>query len=230
MNLKRLIVNYFPFLGPVKRLAHALVDVLLPAKSYSQHGEDTFIIDFLSKNNQLNGVYIDVGANHPTSISNTYLLYRKGLSGISIEPNGELARLHRWFRKRDKVCEIGVDNQCGMFEFNISKTPVLSSFKKIEGQGLWKTQNIPVLRLDDVTSFAKPERVFLLNIDTEGLNYNVIQGADQTLDITYLVCIEFESASDEALITEYLTQKHHFRKIKKMGCNLLFVNEGIHGP
>ena len=227
MNLKNLIVNYLPFLGPYKRKAHALFDALLPPKSYSQHGEDVFIFDFLSKNDQLKGIYIDVGANHPTSISNTYLFYRRGFSGISIEPNDELARLHRWLRKRDKVFEIGVDNQCGIFEFNISKTPVLSSFKKIEGQGLWKTKYVPVLRLDDVTSFAKPERVFLLTIDTEGLNYQVIQGAERTLGITDLVCIEVDDEDDESLITEYLTQKHPFRKIKKMGCNVLFVNEAL---
>ena len=52
MSLKRLIVNYFPFLGPVKQFVHALVDMLLPVKSYSQHVEDTFIIDFLSKNDR----------------------------------------------------------------------------------------------------------------------------------------------------------------------------------
>ncbi len=90
---------------------------------------------------------------------------------------------------------------------------------------LWKTKYVPVLTLDIITRFAEPEQIFLLTIDTEGLNYQVIQGAEQTLAVTYLVCIEVDSPEEEALITEFLTRKHRFRKIKSMGCNRLFVNE-----
>lgn len=227
MDIKYIFSHYFPFLGIPKRIIHALVDAISPTKSYSQHGEDVFIFDYLSKINQLDGVYIDVGANHPTSISNTYLFYRKGYSGLTIEPNTELARLLRWFRKRDRVFQIGVDKQCGLFELNINKAPVLSSFKKINNKDLWKSLNVPVLRLDDVSNFAELEKIFLLSIDTEGLNYNVIQGADRTLEITVLVCIEIDDESDEALVTDYLTQKHNFQKINKMGCNILFLNNSF---
>jgi len=229
MRFKRFIVNFFPFLGTYKRILKAAYDSLRSTKTYSQHGEDLQIYDLLSKNNLLSGIYMDIGANHPTSISNTYLFYRKGYRGVSIEPNSELARLHRWFRRGDKVIEIGIGNHAGIFEFNISKTPVLSSFKKINGPGLWKTEYVPVLTLDDVTKFANPERIFLLNVDTEGLNYEVIQGATKTLAITDLLCIEVDDDEDEALITQHLTTQHEFQRIRKLGCNILFANKSVAG-
>jgi len=72
-------------------------------KSYSQHGEDVHIlklIDTLNINKQRD-IYIDVGANHPMDLSNTYLFYRKGYRGVAIEPNKELINLFKVFRKRD---------------------------------------------------------------------------------------------------------------------------------
>lgn len=227
MNIKEFLANIFPFLGIYKRFIKAAYDVLMPAKTYSQHGEDQQIYDLLIKNNLLKGIYVDVGANHPTSISNTYLFYRKGYHGISIEPNHELTRLHRWFRRRDKVIEVGVGSHAGILEFSISKTPVLSSFNKIEGNGLWKTEYVPVLTLDAVITFAKPERIFLLTVDTEGFNYHVIQGAKKTLELTDLLCIEVDDSKNEALITQCLMSDHNFRMIKKLGCNILFINNSI---
>lgn len=229
MSIKSFVVNFFPFLGSYKRFVKAAYDACMPAKTYSQHEEDLHIYDLLLQNSLFNGIYVDVGANHPTSISNTYLFYRKGYCGVSIEPNSELARLHRWFRRRDKVIEIGIGNHPGIFEFHISKTPVLSSFKAIEGQGLWKTAYVPVLTLDDVTDFAKPERIFLLNVDTEGFNYQVIQGAAKTLELTDLLCIEVDDDENEALITQHLTTKHDFQRIKKLGCNVLFASKEVAG-
>ena len=227
MRINNILSNYFPFLGVPKRIVHAFLDMILPIKSYSQHGEDTFIYNYLSNINQLNGTYIDVGANHPSSISNTYYFYRNGFSGITIEPNRELARLLRFFRQKDKVFQIGIDKKPGLFELYINKAPVLSSLKKIDNKELWKSYSVPVLRLDDVSKFTHFEKVFLLNIDTEGLNYNVIQGCDKTLEKTVLVCIEVDNKDDEMLITKFMTQKHNFRKVKKLGCNIIFVNKAF---
>ena len=52
-------------------------------KSYSLSSVD-LIIDYLFKNIK-KGVYIDVGCNHPIKFNNTYLLYKRGWSGINID-------------------------------------------------------------------------------------------------------------------------------------------------
>jgi hypothetical protein len=52
--------------------------------SYAQFREDTILDRFFKKST---GFYIDIGANHPDRFSNTKKFYKKGWSGINIEPN-----------------------------------------------------------------------------------------------------------------------------------------------
>ena len=50
--------------------------------SYSLTSID-LIVDYIFKKN--NGIYIDVGCNHPVYNNNTYLLNKKGWQGINID-------------------------------------------------------------------------------------------------------------------------------------------------
>ena len=52
-------------------------------KSYSISNVD-LIIDRMFANLK-NGFYVDVGCNHPIKFNNTYLLYKRGWSGINID-------------------------------------------------------------------------------------------------------------------------------------------------
>lgn len=71
-------------------------------ETYSQLGEDIAITHLLEKHlNLQNGFYMDVGCNHPIHCSNTFLLYRKGWNGITIDLNNELMSLHKNERKED---------------------------------------------------------------------------------------------------------------------------------
>ena len=67
--------------------------------SYSSNKEDV-IIDILTGFKQ-NGVYIDVGANHPDIISVTKKFYDRGWSGVNIEPNYDNYLLFLEKRKRE---------------------------------------------------------------------------------------------------------------------------------
>ena len=52
-------------------------------KSYSFGGVD-LLIDYIFKNKN-KGFYIDIGCQHPISNNNTYLLFKKGWTGINID-------------------------------------------------------------------------------------------------------------------------------------------------
>jgi len=54
--------------------------------AYSQHNEEEIIANYLG--DVVNGTYVDIGAGHATEISNTYGLYLKGWTGLTIDPNG----------------------------------------------------------------------------------------------------------------------------------------------
>ena len=52
-------------------------------KSYSISNVDLIINRMFSKIK--NGIYVDVGCNHPIKYNNTYLLYKRGWRGINID-------------------------------------------------------------------------------------------------------------------------------------------------
>lgn len=216
----------FPFLGVYKRYIKALAHVLVRMKkSYAQHGEDAFIFDQLKYFNISTGIYVDIGANHPTDISNTYLFYRAGSHGITIEPNRELSALHKKFRGRDIVLSIGCGDENEIIKFSVSKTPVLSTFKKEElnGSDIWKEMYVPVFRLDDALKNIPFKWIYLLSIDTEGLDYQVLKGARKTLKNVYILLVEINSQSDESEFNKLIIGQG-FLKIKIIGKNHIFLN------
>src|SRR5690606_9910227 len=58
--------------------------------TYSQHGEDLLILNLFDQLQIKNPSYLDLGAHHPTDISNTKLLYDRGSRGVNIEANRHL--------------------------------------------------------------------------------------------------------------------------------------------
>lgn len=62
-------------------VAHAKV----PFKSYSQAGQDRFAHEIIGDI----GTYLEIGANNPIEINNTYALERLGWTGLSCDNSGE---------------------------------------------------------------------------------------------------------------------------------------------
>lgn len=221
--MKEIIIRHFPQLGKYKRYLVAFFSSLTKKKSYSQFQEDIYIYSNLKKYDLKNSFYVDVGANHPTDISNTYLLYKNGFRGLVIEPNQELIKLFKIFRPKDIALAIGASNQNRVLAFHISKTPVLSSFQKEVSQ--YSTQYVPVMRLDDILINIPFEYINLLSIDVEGMNYEVLQGAAQTLEKTLLLCIEYDDQDDQKKYEDLIGER--FKLQKTYNCNLIYLNQFI---
>jgi len=224
--IKNFLVRYFPFLGKFKRYGKAWVHHIQPVKkSYSQHGEDCIFWEFLQSYNLQGSVYVDVGANHPSDISNSYLLYRRGLNGIIVEPNQELAGLFKRFRPRDISLAIGCGSENAILPFHISKTPVLSSFADSRNIDIYKTYYLPIMRLDDAIQHLNFDFISLLSIDVEGLNYEVLQGATKAIERSLLLCLEYETEEERGRFGELLG--NGFSLLQEIGCNLLFINKNL---
>ena len=48
------------------------------------------------------GIYIDIGCNHPIKYNNTYLLYKRGWQGINVDADDTSIKLFNQFRKKDQ--------------------------------------------------------------------------------------------------------------------------------
>lgn len=226
--LRLILANRVPILGTLRRFARALVDSVRPVRpSYAQHGEDRLILQALAGYDLSRSIYIDVGANHPTDISNTYLLYRRGVRGVTIEPNPELHRLHRSFRNRDIAIGVGCGERAALGTFEIMTTPVLSRFassdeRNIAGHEaqLWRKKHVPILPLDTIMEAVDYEWICLLSIDTEGLDYEVLMGGPATSSKALFLCVEVGDSASQAKMVSLLESLGYV--IEDMpGCNLI---------
>lgn len=213
----------FPVLGRLTRWIEAAMSAIIPTdQSYSQHGEDTWILKEISNYDLINSMYVDVGANQPAKISNTYLFYRIGLRGISIDANEEMIGLHRRFRPHDISICCGCGSEAKVEKFTITKVSVLSGFGQTTSA--WHTLHMPILTLDQIMASFKCEWIFFLSVDVEGMDYAVLRGSSNTLKKSLFASIEANSESEGSQICEFM-QREGFRYLKTFGCNLMFKNE-----
>ena len=68
-------------------------------KSYSISFVDLVINRIFSKLNK--GIYVDLGCNHPIKYNNTYLLYKRGWTGINIDSDEKSIKEFNKFRNKD---------------------------------------------------------------------------------------------------------------------------------
>jgi len=155
-------------------------------RSFAQSGED--IIADLELGKKKTGIYIDVGAFHPKLFSNTYLFYKRGWSGVCIEPRPEAREWFLKVRSRDKFVGLGVGKEKNVleyFEFNDSATNTFSpeqaekNIKEAKRKLLGKT-NVAVMPLRDILASGGMEgkKIDLMSVDVEGMDLEVLQSND----------------------------------------------------
>jgi len=148
--------------------------------SYAQNFEDVILWRALGAIG--NGVYMDVGAQHPITDSVSRAFYEKGWRGIHVEPVPSFAELLR----RDRPDEI-------VIEAALASEPGTSRFFEVVGTGLstadpqiaqhhreqgWPVREItvPTLTLDDIFGLAQDGLIHWLKIDVEGFEREVLLG------------------------------------------------------
>jgi FkbM family methyltransferase len=240
-RLRVRLANRVPSLGLVWRWVTGTASHWSPVRrTYSQHGED---LDLLVEWRKLRpgaarGIYVDVGANHPSRLSNTYLLYRQGWSGVTIEPNLHLVHLHRRFRPRDAQLPVACASSASVRRFSIASAPVLSTFNcivggevsagSVKGVHIIRTEFVPMLPLDTLLAPFEHEEVDILSIDAEGFDLEVLRGASRTLEKTLLLIVEAGTPDDERAILSHLDGR--FIHVKTCGCNLLLRRSDVIPP
>jgi len=180
-------------------------------RSYSQDGEDALIVSILKSKK---GVYVDVGAYHPTLYSNTYALYKRGWSGIVIDPNDAFKPLYSIWRPRDTFVASGVGSvkECRpYFEFkdgayNTFDATIAEKTKQKRYPDFLKETTRPIMPLRDIMSANGVTKVDLLNIDVEGLEEEVLSSYDWSI-LPKLIVVEdnnftFGGLSSSPLFTQ----------------------------
>jgi hypothetical protein len=166
-------------------------------KDYSQFGEQIYILDFFGS---IKGKYLDIGAGQPIKGSNTYALYRKGWTGICVDPLRRNSWLHRLLRKRDEFVQslAGPPGEASLFSFEpyaystILPDVATKVLEKLgEGVHLKRVSKIEVIPPHQIVQrFTDPTKVNFLSIDVEGADLEVLKSNDWSIFSPNLICVE----------------------------------------
>jgi len=153
-----------------------------PNICYGQDGEDLILNRLL--NGQAQGFYVDVGAHHPVRFSNTYLFYKRGWRGISIDAMPGSMKIFDKVRPRDINIECGVAGSAGKLKYYRFNEPALNTFDAAEAEQknkppyhLIDTVEVAVERLDVLLQKHLPagQQIDFLSVDVEGKDEEVLR-------------------------------------------------------
>ena len=97
--------NYWPryTIKDHHRLRHQFSESERVRRNWSQSMQDMFVLSMLD--GKRNGVYVEIGADKPKIINNSYLLERKfGWRGVSFELDKEKVKFFNQNRKNKCIC------------------------------------------------------------------------------------------------------------------------------
>jgi FkbM family methyltransferase len=175
-------------------LDHAIGRVSVPhltkaklKRSFAQQGED-LILDriltrVLGRDVREPGIYVDVGAFDAVDHSVTYLLYRRGWSGVVFDPSTRTQRSFRRRRPRDTFvnavvgAEDGVDVDFFIPAASTGDQSLVSTKYPDDAGGFDKVTHRQV-NLNHALSRAGVEKIDVLTIDVEGAELEILETLD----------------------------------------------------
>ena len=144
-------------------------------RTWSDIFEDLILDSYFHRSD---GFYIDIGANDPVNLSNTYRFYRKGWRGIAIEPNPHLHAKALKKRPRDINLNVGIAPEETKLRFYEAKIHATSSFlpDRVPQDKLVRTIDVPCYRLSTIIEkYAPNEQIDFMTVDTEGMDLEVLK-------------------------------------------------------
>lgn len=173
--------------------------------SYSQAGED-MVTDYLL-GYKSSGFYVEVGAYHPVHLSNTQKFFKRGWSGIQVEPNPTRYEMMRRARPRTVNLNVGIGKQRQKLPFYRFEQETLCTFsaeaaKDFQKKGhklvdVLEIEMMPLLAIFE--NFLEGREIDILSVDVEGLDLEVLATNDWQLYRPRLVVVETAAYSSQGL-------------------------------
>ena len=221
-------IKLYGFKRSIKYIIKDLFNILWMqtfCNSFSQKGEDLIIDKLLGFKS--NGIYVDIGAHHPTRFSNTKRFYNRGWRGINIDSNPDLIKKFEVERERDINLSLGVGGKNGRLTFYEFFPSTLSTFSEEEterylkqGYKLISKRQVSVKTLSSVLEkYFASRNIDFLSIDTEGMDLEILQSNNWKKYKPYVICTE--NHGNSASITGYLETQGYQLKYNN-GLNSIF--------
>lgn len=191
--------------------------------SYSQDWEDIEIDKLLDY--QKEGFYAEMGAYDPRRLSNTYRFYKRGWTGVVVEPNPKVASKFLAKRYRDKFINAGIGVDDGHLDYYKYLIPAINTFSKQsilenkkKGFKVNEIDKIKILGVKDFLQKYSEKKIDFLSIDTEGLDYKIIKNWDWQYK-PRVICVEKDNDNK----IKKLLNQNHYKLAKETKYNLIFL-------
>ena len=212
--LKKLRQTFLPRLRKIQRNLSDNAKI-----SYAQCGEDLILQHLFAAMGVSKITYLDIGAHHPTYLSNTYFFYERGGSGVCVEADPALFEAFPRTRPRDVHLNCGAGIAAGKADFFVMSTSTLNTFSKEDaaryvsyGQHrIVKTIQIHLETINDIIDRHFDAPLNLLSLDVEGLDYPILQSFDFKRYRPQTFCLETLSYTEdksERKLTEIIELMH----------------------
>ena len=186
--------------------------------SYSYGGIDSLVLNIFK--NQKNGFYLDIGCGHPIKNNNTYLLNKRGWSGINIDLDEENIDLFNSYRKKDVNLATAVSDKEGetdlYFYHNKSALNTISKenadFQKAKVSAIKKIKTQTINKIIENSQF-KDRKIDFLSVDVEGSELAILKNFD------------FTKYSPKVIVVEYLDLSLKKLEIKNLDINNIIKSE-----
>jgi hypothetical protein len=147
---------------------------------YSYAGIDALVVNIFKNKNK--GIYVDIGCGHPIKNNNTYLLNKKGWTGINIDLDKKNIELFDTFRPKDYNVVAAVSDlikEVDLFFYH-SKSPLNTISAKTANFQKAKISNVKRIKtttLNDILDNSKfnSSNIDFLTIDAEGSELSILK-------------------------------------------------------
>ena len=213
--------------------------------SYSLGGVD-LLVNYIFRNKK-RGIYIDVGCNHPIKNNNTYLLHKRGWSGINIDLDASSIEQFKILRPGDVnicTCLSNTNGTANLFFYH-DKSPINTISKELSHHHQNKPKEIKSIETKTLDSIlentkVKNEKINLLTIDAEGSELQILEGFNLNKYLPDIIVVEFLdlkirklelinqdiSSILESKIYKYMT-KNNYHFVNFVHSDLIFASKNI---
>lgn len=235
----RVIFELAEYKSPILILLWLQKLIAQPTKSFSIYGEDVVIKGILDRyafrsGKIINFSYIDIGGWRPISGSNTFLFYQAGKRGTIVEPNSHFEKSWKACRPGDKFMRVACSNSdtayLNYFHAGAASNTLNEEFAeqiaKSQDFVVTKRIQVPTLTLNKIVEkhlefFSGP---FILDIDIEGLDFEVIEEFDfQELKRPLIILVE-DGLNDGHRISESKITKHLIKHGYGLACRVVLTS------
>ena len=213
-------------------------------KSYSISNVD-LVIERIFKNKN-DGIYIDVGCNHPIKYNNTYLLYKKGWHGLNIDLDKKSIDQFNKLRKGDiniLTLVTSTDNEEKELYYYHERSAINTISKELaksRNQRHKEIKKIKGISLNSIieNSKFKESKINLLSIDIENYEYEALKNFNfDKYEIDVIVTeitdinvknLEIYKLSLENIVETNLYKlmlKNNYKLINWVNADLIFIRK-----